>query len=596
METNLLDMKGFFSFHQLSGYFHPSLNTEAEISTRSKKMKKNRSLLNLTTNRSHLFPKLILLFVLFAFTLDVKPLSVSARETASNRTQRIQPSDLVYRGAFRLPAGTSDVKTWAWGGYAMTYYPGGDSSGPADGYPGSIYGAGHSWEHQISEISIPAPVISASKNVNELNTATTLQGFQDVLNVSHLEIPRTAIAYLPAQGSQTTDKLHIAWGYHMQEAPANETHAWGELNLADFQRQGDWHLANLPLQNQNMSTNDYMSDIPAAWATANAQGRLLATGRYRDGGWGGEGPSLFAIAPWSQGNPPANHTALQNTPLLLYTSTYTNPDVHHTMTSYSHADEWSGMVWATAGSKAAVIFVGTKGTGDTWYGNEEGPCLECDNRGWWATGFEAQFLFYDPNDLAMVAAGTMQTYEPQPYATLNVDQYLYHITSTQQKHHLGAACFDRSGRYLYVFEVFADGDEKDKPLVHVWEIQGATTPEPGIQANGSNGPLSVSSGTPVSVTVSLNPGGYAAQNADWWVAESTPSGTFNYYNLSAGAMVPGLLPTHQGPLFNLGSTPLLNSSDLTAGTHTFYFGVDLNMNGLLDINATYYDSVKVSVQ
>ena len=431
--------------------------------------------------------------------------------------------------------------------------------------------------------------------MNELNTATTLQGFQDVMNVSNLEIPRTAIAYLPAQGSQSTGKLHIAWGYHMQEAPANETHAWGELNLANFQKQGDWHLAGLPIHHQNMSTNDYMSDIPAAWATTHTQGKLLATGRYRDGGWGGEGPSLFAIAPWSQGNPPANNTALQNTPLLLYTSTYTNPDVHHVMTHYSHADEWSGMVWATAGDKAAVIFVGTKGTGDTWYGNEQGPCLECDNRGWWATGFEAQFVFYDPNDLAMVAAGTMQTYEPQPYAILNVDQYLYHITSTQQKHHLGAACFDRSGRYLYVLEVFADGDEKDSPIVHVWEISSTIDPAPDIKANGSNGPLSISPGTPVSVTVSLNPGSYDAQNADWWVAESTPSGTFNHYNLSTGSMVPGLSPTHQGPLFSLGTTQLLNSSDLTAGTHTFYFAVDLNMNGELDMRSIYYNFVSVNV-
>ena len=558
-------------------------------------MEKMSVLFNLTTKRNNLCLKLLSLFVLFLFTHDVKSSSVSAREMAPNQAQRIQPSDLIYRGAFRLPAGTSDVKTWAWGGYAMTYYPGGDANGPTDGYPGSIYGAGHAWEHQISEISIPAPIISASKTVNELNTATTLQGFQDVMNVSNLEIPRTAIAYLPAQGSQSTDKLHIAWGYHMQEPPANETHAWGELNLANFQRQGDWHLAGLPIYNQNMSTNDYMSDIPAAWATAHTQGRLLATGRYRDGGWGGEGPSLFAIAPWSQGDPPVNNTALQNTPLLLYTSTYTNPDVHHTMTHYSHADEWSGMVWATAGDKAAVIFVGTKGTGDTWYGNEQGPCLECDNRGWWATGLEAQFVFYDPNDLTKVAAGTMQPYEPQPYATLNVDQYLYHVTSTRQKHHLGAACFDRSGGYLYVFEVFADGDEKDRPIVHVWEIPSTTIPEPDIKANGSNGPVSVSPGTPVAVTVSLNPGSYDAQNADWWAVELTPSGTYNHFDLSTGSMVQGLLPTHQGPLFSLGTTQLLNSSDLTVGTHTFYFAVDMNMNGSLDFNQLYFDGAVVNI-
>lgn len=228
-------------------------------------MKRESAFFNLTTKRNNLFLKLLLLLVLISFIHDVTPTPVSAQEIEPNQIQRIQPSDLIYRGAFRLPDGTSDVKTWAWGGYAMTYYPGGDASGPADGYPGSIYGAGHAWEHQISEISIPVPVISGSKNVNELNTAATLQGFEDVLNVSNLEIPRTAIAYLPAQGSQSTDKLHIGWGYHMQEPPANETHAWGELNLANFQRQGDWHLASLPIHYQDMSTNDYMSDIPHAW-------------------------------------------------------------------------------------------------------------------------------------------------------------------------------------------------------------------------------------------------------------------------------------------------------------------------------------------
>ena len=117
-------------------------------------MKRKTALFGLTTKRNNLFIAL-LLFVLFAFTYDVPP-SVSAQETQSNQTQRIQPSDLIYRGAFRLPAGTSDVETWAWGGYAMTYYPGGDASGPPDGHPGSIYGTGHAWEHQVSEISIPA--------------------------------------------------------------------------------------------------------------------------------------------------------------------------------------------------------------------------------------------------------------------------------------------------------------------------------------------------------------------------------------------------------------------------------------------------------
>jgi len=51
----------------------------------------------------------------------------------------IQPSDLVYKGAFRLPEG-SNGSNWEWSGGGMTYYPEGDPTGPSDGYPGSIFG------------------------------------------------------------------------------------------------------------------------------------------------------------------------------------------------------------------------------------------------------------------------------------------------------------------------------------------------------------------------------------------------------------------------------------------------------------------------
>ena len=124
---------------------------------------------------------------------------------------------------------------------------------------------------------------------------------------------------------------------------------------------------------------------------------------------------------------------------------------------------------------------------------------------------------------------------------------------------------------------------------------GIIDPTADIKVNDVDGPITVSSGATISISVSLDPGSHSGENADWWVAESTPSGSFNYYNLSTGSMVPGLSPTHQGPLFSLASTQLFNRSDLTVGTHTFYFGVDLNMNGLLDMNSIYYDRVIINV-
>ncbi|MBN2135235.1 MAG: hypothetical protein JW737_05855, partial [Acidobacteria bacterium] len=161
-----------------------------------------------------------------------------------------------------------------------------------------------------------------------------------------------------------------------------------------------------------------------------------------------------------------NGTGINNTALLLYTSSMESEDGFQ-MNNYHQSDEWSGAEWLTTATSAAVIFVGTKGEGDCWYGNENGPCLECDHRGWWSSTFVGRIIFYNPADLQAVAQGSAQPYEPQPYTSMDIDSYFYNVTSTQQKSHTAAIAFDRDNSLLYILEYLADSD---KPLVHVWRI------------------------------------------------------------------------------------------------------------------------------
>ena len=391
-------------------------------------------------------------------------------------------NDLIYLGAFRLPDGVSATESWEWGGTALTYYPEGDSGGAGDGFPGSLFGAGHAWEHRISEISIPVPVISPGKNVNELNTARTLQPFRDVLNSGQLEIPRTGVQYLSPPGEQGAGKLFFCVGQHNQEGERNPSHGMMNTSLADPDKRGLWQIGDL----LNYVTNDYLFEIPRNWADNFISGKTLATGRFRDGGQGGMGPSLIAVELPDAGNIPPAGTALNAVPLLLYESVYLEDP--RAMRNYHHSDEWSGGVWATAGDKAAVIFAGTKGTGACWYGFSNGvvweepypavPGYPHDDRGWWSTGFTATFLFYDPDDLRAVAEGEMESWEPQPYESADMGEYLfngdfqYHetnhgIVQVQRKYRLGGCAFDRTNGLIYVFELFADGD---KPVVHVWRV------------------------------------------------------------------------------------------------------------------------------
>jgi hypothetical protein len=424
----------------------------------------------------------------------------------------LQPTDLQYLGAFRLPDwvdGDPDEESWEYGGQALAYYPNGDPGGGGDGFHGSLFGTGLDTLNYVSEISIPAP--STSRDPEQLNTATTIQGFHDVrggLFDALNEIPRVGMEYLPAQAGQTSGKLYLAWGQHFHDDASTiiPSHAWCDLDLSQPDTQGAWWIGDESLY----SVNGYIFAIPQSWAAAHTGGRMLATGRFRDGGWSGMGPALFAYGPWLEGNPPAPDAHLSAYTLLRYSNTRGDDTTNFQLNGYLHSDEWEGGAWITTGDKTAVVFVGAKGSGYLWYGffSPEGdgmPCVEqgltmvgcfnpdgtecppelqaecpghvAESRGWWSSRWDAQMLFYDPEDFAAVAAGTMEPYEPQPYAIFDIDDYLF-LNATvqlnqlgygdQRRYRLGATAYDRERGFLYVLELFGDGA---KPVVHVWSVQ-----------------------------------------------------------------------------------------------------------------------------
>ncbi len=99
-------------------------------------------------------------------------------------------------------------------------------------------------------------------------------------------------------------------------------------------------------------------------------------------------------------------------------------------------------------------------------------------RGWWSNSFAARFMLYDPEDIAQVASGILESWEPQPYAFLDIDQHLFHNpsgietemlgTGQQRRYRLGDTAYDRDNGLLYVLELFAD---EARPVVHVWRVQ-----------------------------------------------------------------------------------------------------------------------------
>ncbi|MBL7006535.1 MAG: hypothetical protein ISR78_05610 [Spirochaetia bacterium] len=459
------------------------------------------------------------------------PVQTQAQKASRVPAGLVGPEHFIYKGAFRLPDDAERPLAFAYGGEAITHNPEGDHGSESsstgkdgkdgkDSFPGSLFIMGHNRMpygelpdgNQVAEISIPEPVLS--RKIGELSQAEFIQPFSNIADgwfTAFDEIPRAGIEYLdvPATGPL----LHVAWGQHFHDEPETQgpTHAWFSPTLDDPQGQGSWYIDSY----SHYSINNYLFAIPDGWADEYTDGRMMATGRFRDGGWSGMGPSLYAYKPWidDAGTPAPDGTRLEVTVLLQYAKSNETDSIERCLDGYQHGDEWEGGAWITTESgNSAVLFAGTKSTGDRyWYGflnaaGSEKPCLPeafigqftlcrsadgtpcpdeeawiCDEpasgRGWWSSRFSAQIILYDPADLAKTARGEIEPWEPQPYAVFEIDDYLFHNPSgietenigsgVQRRYQIGDVAYDIKNNLLYVMELFAD---EARPVVHVWEI------------------------------------------------------------------------------------------------------------------------------
>jgi hypothetical protein len=427
-----------------------------------------------TTMRSH------------AQAVPNSPMADGANAAPATGTGRIHPeTDLVYLGAFRLPDEESNGTSWSYGGHGMGYYPLGDPAGPPDSFPGSLFSISHPYQNFVSEFTIPAPVVSPGKEVEDLPLAATLQPFADVTEGRQTGgLTGTTlgdIQYYPQQGAQTSAKLYWAMYEYYLPDPAELMFGWSELDLANTQSQGLWRLDDFPAS----ATSKYLFEISAAWSDAYTPGKCLAAGRCRIVNNGSWGPALYAFGPWNDGDPPGapppDGASLDAVELLKYGSELTLRD-------FSHSEEWVDGAWLVVGDKSAVILAGarairTSASGEEYYGE---PGVDgCGYKGYHAEPYYGAILFYDPYLLAQVTQGILQPDEVQPYAEFNVEDYMF--KQGCRRGVLGGVGYDRQRNLLYVTERYVEGYYARKPIVHVWQVvdggQPADHNPPGVPAN-----------------------------------------------------------------------------------------------------------------
>ena len=115
-----------------------------------------------------------------------------------------------------------------------------------------------------------------------------------------------------------------------------------------------------------------------------------------------------------------------------------------------------------------------------------------------------------------------------------------------------------------------------------------------IKANDSTESVVIPPGDNLKVSISLEPGKYLDENADWWIALKSPFGWY-YFDPHTFSWQRGLAVSYQGNLFEMPSYVVFEGNILPEGAYIFYFGIDTAMNGSLDYDQLIFDSIAILI-
>jgi len=112
----------------------------------------------------------------------------------------------------------------------------------------------------------------------------------------------------------------------------------------------------------------------------------------------------------------------------------------------------------------------------------------------------------------------------------------------------------------------------------------AINPTPSISLNGSS----------LTISLAVSDNDNQKTKADWWIMAYTPAKQWYYFVypnqwvlLGSTLNQSAMQPAYQGPLQNMANMAVLDTTGLPTGKYIVYFGVDTNMNGVLD-SGQYY--------
>ncbi|OLE83606.1 MAG: hypothetical protein AUF76_06020 [Acidobacteria bacterium 13_1_20CM_2_65_9] len=420
----------------------------------------------------------------------------------------VQAANLVYQGAFRVPAGIFEgpnLTPWqhdngfaqfAYGGTSLAYNPVTDS----------LFIVGHDQGQLVAEVDIPTLLPGAQ--VINLNTASVRQPFTEVTDqqidkVNNDPLNPTDVTIKVGGMLAYQNQLYLsAYIYYDGRGTQHLSHFVSGLDLSPFgDARGPFEVNRLdcdPLSGLNCLGAGFFSGyfglVPLEWQSA--LGGPVLNGNCCLGviSRSSFGPAVSTIDPAQLGilNPlpakplvyyPTPHPLLEPglQPCLDITC---NPIVDgwsDNSTLFNGSTEIRGVVFPEG--TRSVLFFGRHGANFCYgpgtadpllvgtisvdeFGNIGDPyCFDPEDSSKGVHGYPYAYYVwaYDANDLASVASGQKQPWEVRPYAVWPLTLPFDTTGST----HLGGATYDPQTRRLFVSQLYGDGT---LPVIHVFTI------------------------------------------------------------------------------------------------------------------------------
>jgi hypothetical protein len=177
------------------------------------------------------------------------------------------------------------------------------------------------------------------------------------------------------------------------------------------------------------------------------------------------GPAAVGFNPNDLGSRPAPAQRY-----LFYPLQHPLAPLDKTNDLWNHASQLAGIAFVSHRGKAAVMFFGTRGLGEYWYGlPEENGKKDPHNpyKGNHAPPYEETVWLYDPNDLLLVKEGKKRSWEIKPYSVGRLPGVRPSSLGL-----LGGVAYDPASGELYVSQSRGDLSDPSEPapLIHVYGI------------------------------------------------------------------------------------------------------------------------------